>query len=259
MRFRTSQDAFEFLYDRINKSGTLFAGTRAIFNCGFYIENPQDNYITTPWRKWSNDYAEYEWQWYLSGNRNADDIALRAPIWKNMQDDNGDVNSNYGYQWNRNGQLSMIINELIRDPQSRKASLSIYDGKEFNSYHKDTPCTLSISFYILNNKLEMSVLMRSNDLVFGFCNDQYCFSKLQKLVADQLLIKCGGYYHYAINMHIYERHFNMKEKRVCKECSKLISGRIDKLFCGVKCRSKYHVNLEKVNKQKINNKRNENN
>ena len=30
----------------------------------------------------------------------------------------------------------------------------------------------------------MCVVMRSNDLWFGFCNDQYCFSKLQELVAD---------------------------------------------------------------------------
>ena len=49
----------------------------------------------------------------------------------------------------------------------------------------------------------MAALMRSNDLWYGFCNDQYCFSMLQKLVADRLDIKVGEYYHYAHNLHLY--------------------------------------------------------
>ena len=58
----------------------------------------------------------------------------------------------------------------------------------------------------------MSVNMRSNDLVFGFCNDQYFFSSLQKMVADDLGLSVGYYYHHAVNLHIYERHYEMKTK-----------------------------------------------
>ena len=57
----------------------------------------------------------------------------------------------------------------------------------------------------------MSVLMRSNDLVFGFCNDQYCWTKLQEIVASELNLQVGTYHHFARNLHIYERHFNMKK------------------------------------------------
>lgn len=32
----------------------------------------------------------------------------------------------------------------------------------------------------------------------------------------------------------------------CKICSKMISGRIDKKFCSVKCKNYYHTNLRKV-------------
>jgi hypothetical protein len=38
---------------------------------------------------------------------------------------------------------------------------------------------------------------------FGFCNDQYCFASLQMLVAYQLGIDVGEYYHYAHNLHLY--------------------------------------------------------
>jgi thymidylate synthase len=58
----------------------------------------------------------------------------------------------------------------------------------------------------------MTVTMRSNDLVFGFCNDQYCFSNLQKMVALRLKKEVGWYYHFAQNLHIYEKHFKLHER-----------------------------------------------
>ena len=49
----------------------------------------------------------------------------------------------------------------------------------------------------------MAVLMRSNDLWYGFCNDQFCFSNLQADIAYLLDIEIGTYYHFAHNMHLY--------------------------------------------------------
>ena len=77
------------------------------------------------------------------------------------------------------------------------------DAKEISSYAFDTPCTYAVQFTILNDRLNMSVVMRSNDLWYGFCNDQYCFSMLQKMVSDELKIEIGTYYHFAHNMHLY--------------------------------------------------------
>ena len=56
---------------------------------------------------------------------------------------------------------------------------------------------------ILDGKLDMSVVMRSNDLWYGFCNDQYQFSTLQMYVADELNLPVGIYYHFAHNLHLY--------------------------------------------------------
>lgn len=210
--FNNAQEAFECLYDDVMNNGVKFDNTIALFNQGFYIKNPLDNKITTSWRKWSENYAEYEWQWYLSGNPSAIEIAKKAMIWNNMMDEKGNVNSNYGYQWNRNNQLNKVIDLLKSNPNTRKASISLYDGKEIDLYTKDTVCTYAIDFDIASDKLNMSVMMRSNDLVFGFCNDQYCFSKLQELVANKLNKSVGTYYHFVKNLHIYERHFNLKPK-----------------------------------------------
>ena len=49
----------------------------------------------------------------------------------------------------------------------------------------------------------MCVTMRSNDLWYGFCNDQYQFSKLQELVCKKAGLDMGSYFHFAHNLHIY--------------------------------------------------------
>ena len=208
-KFNFASEAFHDLYWRIVRDGVDFAGTKALFNAGFYIENPALNDIkdSKAKRNWSVDYAEAEWQWYLSGDRNIKKLGElygKVPaIWKRMADTDGNVNSNYGWQWQRNDQLKHVIRLLNDDPETRQAAISIYDAKEWDKYTYDTPCTYAVQFTILHGKLDMSVLMRSNDLWYGFCNDQYQFSNLQMYVAYQLNLPVGIYYHYAHNLHLY--------------------------------------------------------
>jgi len=205
--FRNANEAYEYIHDRILQDGVDFAGTKALFNVGFYITDPLDNKIINRERKWKEDYAIAEWQWYLSGNNNISELGRlygKVPeIWKRMADDKGNVNSNYGWQWKRNAQLDMVIEMLKQNKETRQAAISIYDGKEITDYAHDTPCTYAVQFTIVHNRLDMCVTMRSNDLWYGFCNDQYCFSMLQGLVAHELNVEPGVYYHFAHNMHLY--------------------------------------------------------
>ena len=206
-KFNNATEAFNYLLDKIRLDGVDFNGTKALFNVGFYMEDPSQKIITNKERKFSEKYAESEWLWYLSGDRSVERLgAIHGkipPIWLRMADENGNVNSNYGWQWKRNNQLYKVIAMLENNPKTRQAAISIYDGKEIDNYSKDTPCTYAVQFTILDNKLCMSVLMRSNDLWYGFCNDQYQFATLQQWVAENLSIETGWYYHYAHNMHLY--------------------------------------------------------
>jgi len=212
--FKNANIAFRHYKNYIKDYGVDFDDTRALFNIGFYINNPMSNLIEDKDRNWKWDYAEAEWQWYLSGDRNIKKLGElygKVPeIWKRMADKDGNVNSNYGWQWKRltdfNGdnQLTKVISMLKENPKTRQAAISIYDGKEIGEYEFDTPCTYAIQFTVGNNShLNMCVTMRSNDLWYGFCNDQYCFSKLQELVAVETGYPVGTYYHFAHNLHLY--------------------------------------------------------
>lgn len=207
---KNATEAFEILYETISKVGrNTKIGTKAIYNTSIEIQNPDDRIITTSWRKWSNRYAEREWNWYLSGNPSVKEIKKYAPLWDKMHNGDNIVNSNYGFQWMRNNQLQKVIEQLKNNPNTRQAWISIYDGKEKDKYEFDTPCTLAIGFDIKpdSESVDMTVCMRSNDLIYGFCNDQYCFSKLQEFIAKELNRPIGTYTHFVHDMHIYNNKF----------------------------------------------------
>ena len=206
-KFRNANAAYEYLHDKIIREGIDFAGTKALFNVGFYITDPMDNKIINRERSWKPEYADAEWKWYLSEDNSIGKLGeiydTIPQIWYKMADAAGKVNSNYGWQWGRNNQIDYVVDLLKNNKDTRQAAISIYDAKEHDCYSKDTPCTYAVQFTILHGRLNMCVVMRSNDLWYGFCNDQYCFSKLQEMISLELGIETGTYYHFAHNMHLY--------------------------------------------------------
>lgn len=174
--------------------------------------NPTDIKITTPLRKWKLSYAEAEWEWYQLKTRSIEYIADKARTWKQIADEKGEVNSNYGWQLERNGQLDRCVELLQRDPDTRRAICTIGDGKEvygaeYNS--KDIPCTLSFQFIKNDDSLDLIVTMRSCDLVWGYCNDQYMFSKWLQMIAEKCKLPIGRLVMSIGDLHIYERHWYM--------------------------------------------------
>ena len=209
MKFSNATIAFEELYKHISTHGEDFANTKAVFNTSFFLSNPSDKIVTTQQRKFNADYAEYEWNWYRSGNRDATEISERAKIWKLMMvPETTEVNSNYGYFWNYNNQLDRVIEDLKTNKETRRAIIVHYDLNELDRYKYDTPCNNVLNFYIRNNKLELTIFARSIDLWFGFVNDQYQFAKLMEYVSEKVDYPVGQMHWHITNLHLYERHWN---------------------------------------------------
>ena len=77
-------------------------------------------------------------------------------------------------------------------------------------------CTLTMHWFIREDKLHLIVNMRSNDVILGFTNDVFQFTMLQEAMCVQLRdvypdLQLGHYFHNAGSMHIYDRHFLMAE------------------------------------------------
>lgn len=209
--FKNANAAFNHFYNKLDRLDVGTNGTSRLINVGFYIKDPTNREICSPFRKWSEKYAQREWLWYMSGNRSVEELKKHAPIWDQMHNGDNLVNSNYGALWQENGQLDKCIKQIEENRGGdRQIWLTLFDGKRKDRYEFDTPCTLNIGFEVENGKLHMRVYMRSNDIWYGFCNDQYCFSMLQEMVAARCGLKVGWYYHHVADLHLYEAQMGKK-------------------------------------------------
>lgn len=207
--FESAASAFVYYYTKALQKPISENGTKILYNESFTILHPYilENY--PKWRKFNLGYAVQEWIWYLSGDRNIKTISKYAKLWKEIADDKGNVWSNYGYHWKQNNQLEKIIALLKEDTDTRRAVVLHYDYNQLDNYTKDTPCNVALHFQIINNKLTLTVFARSIDIVYGFCNDIYIFTRLLHYVSDKLGIE-HSYIHYFIsNFHLYQKHFKI--------------------------------------------------
>lgn len=105
-------------------------------------------------------------------------------------------------------QVKFVIDELTRNPYSRRAVIDIRDNSE-DIYSDDPACWQHAQFFIRDNKLHMKVLFRSNDACKAAFMNAFALIMLQKRIADALGAEMGTYTHRANSFHCYERDFDM--------------------------------------------------
>jgi thymidylate synthase len=201
----------------LGRVGISIGNTIEIENFVFELSDPRSRFIIDPFRKHSLKYMKKEILWYLTGDYSIKDIGEFASTWKRVSDDGEHVNSNYGAKlfhdfFANKIQFQYVIDELKRDPTSRRAIVFFnLPHKEYHQMHttKDFPCTVYAQFLLRNDVLNMNVHMRSNDLIYGWCNDVPFFTILQEMVAAKLGVDVGTYTHCSGSLHVYERHFSL--------------------------------------------------
>ena len=200
-----------------DKSGVK---TIEIVNAAF-IAN-EDAIFGTP----NQDYIDRELKWYRSMSRNVNDIPGGTPeIWKMVADRNGMINSNYGwciYSEENGYQFSKVVDELVKSPLSRRATMIYTRPSMHVDYNKngmsDFMCTNVVQYFIRKGQLHASVYMRSNDAIFGYKNDWAWQRYVQKEVLQSINGKCntvydlGNLYWNVSSLHVYERHFKLVEE-----------------------------------------------
>ena len=137
-------------------------------------------------------------------------VVAIGPQFKNYSEDNGLFHGAYGLR--TVDQYGPVVERLKNDPDSRQAVVTIWDPKlDLLPSKKDYPCTILHQFRIRDNKLNMSVYMRSNDVWLGAAYDFFQFTRVQIAMASVLGIKPGKYTHHVGSLHIYEQHYDMAE------------------------------------------------
>ena len=119
-------------------------------------------------------------------------------------------NWEYTYHSRMAEQFDFILNELRRNPSSRRAVIDVRDWRK--DTEKESPaCLQHIQYFIRDGALHCKVLFRSNDAPEAAYMNAFALIMLQKRFADDLGVKMGSYTHRANSFHVYAKNYEMLE------------------------------------------------
>ena len=138
-------------------------------------------------KKTSPKYALAELLWYASGRRDTKLIEKFGPIWFSMQDEQGNVNSNYGHQIIKNQNFADKIAELVET----NSTTFFIASQENQSSRNDLVCNNAVKLTLTNDQtnLDVTVLARSIDLVYGYPYDLFAAQIFGAIVIDEMMTK----------------------------------------------------------------------
>lgn len=195
---------------------------REIENVSLVIDNPYSNLFKNAVRSLPLKYLKKELALYFAARFDADGFAKASKFWNHIKNDDGTINSAYGHLIFNKDKLSQwdwAFKSLISDRDSRQAIMHFNRVEHEFDGVKDFPCTLNALFHIRENRLNMTVEMRSNDVIKGTTFDIPFFMLLQQLMLLRLKengveIEMGHYTHIANSMHLYESNFETVENMI---------------------------------------------
>lgn len=197
---------------RIMKDGEKISSTKGdnleIRGVNIELTNPRSR-LSLSHSRGKNFSPIGELAWYLSGSDKLDFIRYYINIYSDFSDDGLKLYGAYGKRMfakysNYVSQFENAYNILSSKNNTRQALIQILQVKDLYTQTKDLPCTISLQFFIRNNKLHMYTLMRSNDIFKGFTHDLFCFTFIQEYLAKRLRVGLGSYNHYVTSLHLYE-------------------------------------------------------
>jgi len=194
--------------------------TRNVRNLAIVLDASEPILTSFDARKLNLDYCKKEWLWYIRADKYDSSIEKHAKMWLKLKQADGSYNSNYGQyifakpQGGGDSQFWYCYKQLLADPGTRRAAMVLLKQDHLYPENTDTVCTYAINFCIEDHRLHMTVMMRSNDVIYGFTNDAFCFGQLYTFMFKLLKAKMpdlqyGTYTHMANSMHVYERHYDM--------------------------------------------------
>lgn len=110
-------------------------------------------------------------------------------------------------------QINYIIEKLKQAPFSRRA-IAITWQPDKDEFAESPPCLQLVQCRVIDDKLYMWIVFRSNDAFKAAYYNIFALTTLQKIIADKLGVEVGPYTHIALSYHIYETDFKYVQRLV---------------------------------------------
>ncbi len=208
----------------MNKGNEVFShrtglSTRAmpgmVFSC-----DAEDGFPVLSLRKIPIRIFVAEIVWFLMGSNRPDDfISQYTKIWQDFTHEDGTVPAAYGYRWRKHfgrDQLGLLIKHLEEEPTSRQGVVIYWDAADdsLGSPNKklNVPCPYTFTANIMGDRLNLTVMARSTDMMLGLPHDVAGHALLQYVLAQRLNVKPGKLTFLSSHLHIYSNHYDQAQE-----------------------------------------------
>ena len=166
----------------------------------------------------------HELLWFLKGDTNIAYLHDHSvTIWDEWADENGDLGPVYGKQWRRwraaDGreidQLSLIVDQLKADPDSRRLVVSAWNVGELDEMAL-LPCHALFQFYVAGDRLSCQMYQRSADALLGVPFNIASYALLTHMVAQQCDLGVGDFIWTGGDCHLYLNHLDQADLQLSR-------------------------------------------
>ncbi len=167
----------------------------------------------------------YELLWFLRGDTNIAYLKEHGvSIWDEWANADGDLGPVYGKQWRSwtgaDGQtidqITQVINEIKRNPDSRRLIVSAWNVADLPQMAL-SPCHTMFQFYVADGKLSCQLYQRSADVFLGVPFNVASYALLTMMVAQVCGLEYGEFIHTFGDVHLYSNHIEQAKLQLTRE------------------------------------------
>ncbi|MHA1768953.1 MAG: thymidylate synthase [Candidatus Thorarchaeota archaeon] len=194
LKVRSPVEGWRRVINKIMERGMLLVGergskTRWLHNVVIHIADPYSNRVD----------VKYPFSERVLKEKYATQL---------LNPDRMDFDYTYGERLNAWGpeginQIEYVINKLRATPNSRRAVATAWDPRK-DPLVDEVPCLNHFVFMVRENHLDLSVMIRSNDMYGAWLANVYALGELLSHVAQRVNLPPGTITTMSVNAHIYE-------------------------------------------------------
>ena len=217
------------LCQRVLQEGTIKhdrtgTGTKSVFGHQMRF-NLEEGFPLLTTKKLHLKSIIYELLWFLKGDTNVKYLQEHGVrIWNEWADENGELGPVYGHQWRswpdyQGGhidQIAQLIDQIKRNPDSRRHIVSAWNVAEVNNMALP-PCHTLFQFYVADGRLSLQLYQRSADIFLGVPFNIASYALLLMMVAQVTGLKAGDFVHSFGDAHIYLNHMDQVQLQLTRD------------------------------------------
>jgi len=193
-------------------------------NLRYLVQNGVNIWNDWPYQNWLNQtgqaerYPKYSPEW----KEHMKEFVEKVKADEAFAQEWGELGPVYGKQWrdfNGFDQLSWVISEIKRNPNSRRLIVSAWNASEIEEMAKAglPPCHTMYQFYVLDGKLSCQLYQRSADVFLGVPFNIASYALLTMMVAQVCGLELGDFVHTFGDAHLYTNHFEQTREQLSRE------------------------------------------